>query len=99
MGYADGIPRTLSSRGEVLVRGRRCPFVGLVCMDQFMIDLTDLGEGKTGDEVVFLGPQGDDCITADEIAEKAGTISYEIVTRMSPRLPKIYVEDTKENFP
>jgi len=98
MGYADGIPRALSSRGEILVRGRRCPVVGLVCMDQFMVDLTDLREGKIGDEVVFLGSQGDDCITADEIAEKAGTISYEIVTRMSPRLPRIYVEDAQETL-
>ncbi len=92
MGYADGIPRALSNRGEVLVRGRRCPIAGRVCMDQFMIDLTDLGKGKVGEEVVFLGRQGKDTITADEIAEKAGTINYEIVTRMSPRLPRIYID-------
>ena len=90
MGYADGIPRALSNTGEVLVRGTRCPIAGRICMDQFMVDLTDLGEAQVGDEVVFMGRQGDERITADEIAAQAGTISYEIVSRMSPRLPRIY---------
>ncbi len=91
MGYADGIPRLLSNRGEVLVTGRRCPIVGRICMDQFMIDLTDLPlRPAVGDEAVFLGRQGQEEITADEIAEKAETINYEIVTRMSPRLPRLY---------
>lgn len=90
MGYADGIPRSLSNKGDVLVRGRRCPIVGRICMDQFMVDLTGLEKAAVGDEVVFLGRQETEEITADEIAEKAGTISYEIVTRMSPRLPKIF---------
>ncbi len=92
MGYADGIPRLLSNRGEVLVEGTRCPIVGRVCMDQFMIDLTDLPERPAaGEEVVFLGKQGKEIISADEIAEKAETINYEIVTRTSLRLPRIYV--------
>ncbi|MBW1729494.1 MAG: alanine racemase [Deltaproteobacteria bacterium] len=90
MGYADGVPRVLSNKGGVLIRGRRCPIVGRVCMDQFMVDLTDLRTAAVGDEVVFLGSQGKENITADEIAEKAGTISYEIVTRMSDRLPRRY---------
>jgi len=63
-----------------------------------MVDLTNLGGGKIGDEVVFLGAQGKACITIDEIAEKAGTISYKIITRMSPRLPRIYI-DTRGNIP
>lgn len=93
MGYADGIPRLLSNNGDVLVRGRRCPIVGRICMDQFMIDLTCLGnEVSVGDEIVILGSQGKDRISADEIAEKAGTISYEIVNRMSSRLPRKYIE-------
>jgi alanine racemase len=90
MGYADGIPRVLSNRGDVLVRGIRCPIAGRICMDQFMVDLSGLGEVALGDEVVFLGSQGNERITADEIAEKAGTVSYEIVTRMSRRLPRLY---------
>lgn len=92
MGYADGIPRALSNNGEALVRGTRCSIVGRICMDQFMVDLTDVGEGAVGDEVVFLGRQGAEQISADEVAERAGTISYEIVTRMSPRMPRIYIE-------
>lgn len=92
MGYADGIPRALSNNGQVLVRGTRCPIAGRICMDQFMVDLTDLGEGAVGDEVVFLGRQGAQEISADEIAERAGTISYEIVTRMSRRLPRKYLD-------
>ena len=93
MGYADGVPRLLSNRGEVLVKGRRCPIVGRVCMDQFMVDVTDLPERpRIGDEVVFLGRQGSGEITADEIAEKAETINYEIVTRTSLRLPRIYLD-------
>ena len=92
MGYADGIPRLLSNRGSVLVKETRCPIVGRVCMDQFMVDLTDLPERPaTGEEVVFLGRQGSEEITADEIAEKAETINYEIVTRMSNRLPRFYL--------
>ena len=93
MGYADGIPRALSNNGEVLIRGTRCPIAGRICMDQFMVDLTDLGEAKVGYDVVFMGSQGNDKITADEIAERAGTISYEIVSRMSPRLPRVYEDE------
>ena len=92
MGYADGIPRALSNRGEVLIRGRRCPIVGRVCMDQFMVDVTDLEGCDRGEEIVFLGKQGEETISADDIAEKVGTINYEIVSRMSPRLPRIYLD-------
>ncbi len=98
MGYGDGIPRLLSNRGRVLVRGRHCPIVGRVCMDQFMIDMTGLKENPAiGEEVVFLGRQGEEEITADEIASQAETINYEIVTRMSSRLPRVYI-DTNHNI-
>jgi alanine racemase len=94
MGYADGIPRLLSNRGEVLVKGRRCPIAGRICMDQFMVDLTDLKETPDiGDEVVYLGRQRDEEITADEIAAKVETINYEIVTCMSLRMPRIYLNE------
>ncbi len=92
MGYADGIPRALSNNGEVLVRGKRCPIAGRICMDQFMVDLTGLEKVQVGDELVLLGRQGTEEISADEVAEKAGTISYEIVTRMSRRLPRTYLD-------
>ncbi len=92
MGYTDGIPRALSNRGEVLVHGRRCPIVGRVCMDQFMVDVTDVEGCDRGEEIVFLGKQGEETISADDIAEKVETINYEIVSRMSPRLPRIYLD-------
>lgn len=94
MGYADGVPRVLSNNGSVLVRGKRCPIVGRICMDQFMVDLTDLAHAAVGDEIVLLGCQEGVWISADEVAEKAGSISYEIVTRMSRRAPRVYVDDS-----
>ena len=76
-GYADGLPRSLSNRGSVLVRGQRTPIVGRVCMDMCMVDVTDVPDVATGDEVVLIGCQGEEQISADEVADLAGTISYE----------------------
>jgi alanine racemase len=90
IGYADGLPRLLSNRGQVLVRGRRVPIVGRVCMDMTMVDVTALPEVHPGDEAVLIGRQGDEEITADEVAELAETISYEILCRIGPRVPRIY---------
>jgi alanine racemase len=90
IGYADGVARRLSSvGGEVLIRGRRCPFAGTVTMDQIVIDVGD-GPVAVGDEVVLLGSQGDEEITADEWAERLDTINYEIVCDFGPRLPRRY---------
>lgn len=92
IGYGDGLPRRLSSnRGEVLVRGRRAPIVGLVCMDLTMIDVTGINDVAVGEEVVIIGPQGDDEITVEEVAEKVGTVSYEILCNISPRVPRLFV--------
>jgi alanine racemase len=90
VGYADGWRRLQSNNGEVLVGGRRVPIVGRVCMDQFMIDVTGL-DVRVGDEVVLLGTQGDERIDADEIAARCGTISYEILSAVLPRLSKKYI--------
>ena len=90
IGYADGLPRLLSNRGQALVRGRRAPLVGRVCMDMTMVDVTALPEVRAGDEAVLIGRQGDEEITADEVAELAGTISYEILCRIGPRVPRTY---------
>ena len=90
VGYADGYPRLLSNRGAVLVRGKRAPIVGRVCMDLTMIDVTDIRGVRQGDEVVLLGCQGREKISADEMALWAGTISYEILTSISARVPRIY---------
>lgn len=91
IGYADGLPRRLSNVGEALIRGRRAPIVGTVCMDFTMCDVTDVSGVKQGDEAVILGAQGAERITIEEIAEKAGTISYEIFCNISSRVPRLYV--------
>ncbi|MEK7782984.1 MAG: alanine racemase C-terminal domain-containing protein, partial [Candidatus Binatota bacterium] len=90
VGYADGYHRLLSNRGAVLVREERAPIVGQVCMDLTMIDVTDIRGVQQGDEVVLLGKQGADQISADEMARWAETISYEILTSISARVPRIH---------
>ena len=91
LGYADGYPRALSGKGRVLVNGEYAPIVGNVCMDQCMIDVTDIPGVRKYDEVVLIGSQGDKTILADEIAELTGTINYEIVSRISQRVPRVYI--------
>ncbi|MCA1959197.1 MAG: alanine racemase [Desulfomonile sp.] len=92
VGYNDGYPRFQSNVGEVLVRGRRCPVVGTVCMDATMIDVTDIPEAKVGDEVVLIGRQGDEEILPDEVAANGNTINYEIACKISPRVTRIFVQ-------
>jgi alanine racemase len=92
LGYADGYPRCLSGKGRVIVNGVFAPVVGNICMDQCMVDVTDVPDVKLGDEVVLMGSQGDLTILADEIGEKTGTINYEIVCAFGQRLPKVYVK-------
>jgi len=94
VGYADGYNRLLSNQGEVLVRGRRFLIIGRVCMDQTMIDVTNLPQVEVGDEVVLWGRQGQEEITVEEIAEKIGTINYEIVHMPDKeRVPKLFIKD------
>lgn len=90
IGYADGYSRSLSNCGEALVRGARVPVVGRVCMDMCMIDVTGLVGVGEGDEVVLIGRQGTERITASDIAEKTGTIPYEVLCGISSRVPRIY---------
>jgi alanine racemase len=92
VGYADGYPRALSESGRVLIRGRRYPVAGTVTMDHTMVDVGD-GTVEVGDEVVLIGRQGDEEITAHEVAGWLDTISYEVVARVSPRVPREYRED------
>ncbi len=91
IGYADGYPRFLSGKGRVLVHGQFAPVVGNICMDQCMVDVTDIPDVRKYDEVVLMGSQGDNRILADEIAEKTGTINYEIVCRIGKRVPRVYI--------
>jgi alanine racemase len=90
VGYADGYSRALSSRGQVLIDGRRRPIVGRVCMDQMMVAIDEDEHVEVGDEVVLIGRQGDEVITAEEIASLTGTISYEVVCGISKRVPRVY---------
>lgn len=90
IGYADGFPRVLSGKQELLVRGHRAPIVGRVCMDQLMLDVTDIEGVSEGDTVTVFGKDGDEQITVDELADKLGTINYELVCRMARRVPRVY---------
>ncbi|MDF2654000.1 MAG: alanine racemase [Bacillota bacterium] len=91
LGYADGYPRFLSGKGRVIVNGVYAPLAGNICMDQCMVDVTEVPGVKLGDEVVLMGSQGGLTILADEIGEKTGTINYEVVCAFGQRLPKVYV--------
>lgn len=96
VGYADGYSRLLTGKSKVLVNGQFAPVVGSICMDQCMVDVTDIqGEVKTGDEVVLLGRQGECEITADELADLTGTIPYEIVCIIGKRVPRVYFKDNQ----
>ena len=92
IGYADGLRRSLSGRGEVLIRGQRAPVTGRVCMDWTMVDVTDIAGASVGDEVVILGTQGDEEISAEELAATLGTISYEVFCAWSPRVKRQYLK-------
>jgi alanine racemase len=95
VGYADGFSRSHSNRGEVLVRGRRAPVVGRVSMDLTTIDVTDIPGSAVGDEVVLIGKQGTEEITADEMASRIGTISYEVFCGVSARVPRMFHDGSR----
>lgn len=90
-GYADGYSRALSNKGHVLIGGKRAPIVGRVCMDQFMVDVTDIPDAKAYDEVVLLGKSGNEMLTADDMAQMIGTIGYEVVCGVGKRVQRIYL--------
>ncbi len=92
VGYGDGYPRSLSNKGYVIIRGKRVKIIGTICMNHLMVNVSEIEGVSVGDEVVILGEAGNDTITADEIANLAGTINYEITTRISPFIPRIIVE-------
>ncbi len=91
VGYADGYPRSLSNRASVLLRGCRAPVVGRVCMDIVMVDVTDVPGVREGDVVTLIGCDGGESVTAEELAELAGTINYEVLARLSPEIPRFLV--------
>jgi alanine racemase len=89
IGYADGYDRGLSNRGEVLVRGRRAPIIGRVCMDLTVVDVTDVAGAAAGDEVVLWGRQGEAALSVSEVAAWLDSIPYEVLTRLGKRVPRV----------
>lgn len=92
IGYADGYPRGLSNKGWVLIRGKKAPIVGRVCMDQMMVDITDIEGVEIEDLVTLIGRDGDEVITVEEMGDLSGRFNYEFVCDVSPRVKRIYVE-------
>lgn len=93
-GYGDGYPRQLSGKGAyVLIHGRKAPITGRICMDQLMVDVTDIPEASEGDTVTLLGRDGDQCITLEELGDLSGRFNYEIACDINPRVPRIYLRD------
>ncbi|HMO54304.1 MAG TPA: alanine racemase C-terminal domain-containing protein [Tepidiformaceae bacterium] len=90
VGYADGWRRNLSGTGEVLLRGRRYPMVGTVCMDQFIVDVTEGPAFAEGDIATLIGSDGDDQLTAWDVAEGAGTIAWDVLSSLGGRLTRVY---------
>src|SRR5690606_36329948 len=91
IGYADGLTRMLTSKAEAFIKGKRVPVVGRICMDQCMLDVTEVEDVKIGDEVVLLGYEAGQP-DADEIGEKLNTISYEVLCMVGRRIPRVYTK-------
>lgn len=93
VGYADGYPRYLSNKGEVLVHSTRCKILGRVCMDQFMIDVSHLDNVKIGDEVTLVGTDGNETVTVDDVSDPEARFNYEFCCLITPRVPRIYIDE------
>lgn len=92
VGYGDGYPRSLSGKGYVLIRGKKAPILGRVCMDQFMVDVSEIPEAMDGDKVTLLGVDGTERITAEELGELSGRFNYEFVCDLGKRIPRVYIQ-------
>ncbi len=95
VGYADGYPRSLSNNGRVLIHGISCPIIGRICMDQFMVDVTEIEEVAEGDIVTLIGKDKEEMISVEELAEAAGSFNYEFVCNISKRVPRKYILNGK----
>ncbi len=103
VGYGDGYPRSLSNKGWVLIHGKKAPIRGRVCMDQFMVDVTEIPEAKIGDEVTLLGRDGQECLTMEQLGELSGRFNYEFACDIGKRIPRVFckegrVVETKDYF-
>ena len=96
VGYADGYPRSLSGKGWVLIHGKRAPILGRICMDQFMVDVTDIPEAQPGDKVILIGKDGKEEISIEGFGDLSGRFSYEFACCIGKRVPRIYLKDGKE---
>ena len=92
VGYGDGYPRSLSGKGYVLIHGKKAPILGRVCMDQFMVDISEIPEAMDGDKVTLLGMDGTERITAEELGELSGRFNYEFVCDLGKRIPRVYIQ-------
>jgi alanine racemase len=90
IGYADGLNRNLSNNMEVLVKGKRVPQVGTICMDMILIDVSEIADVQMGDEVVIFGKQGEEEIRVEELARRSNTIAYEVLCNIGKRVPRVY---------
>lgn len=95
VGYADGYPRKLSNAGYVLIRGKKAPIIGRICMDQFMVDVTDIEGVSFGDKVTLIGKDGNKSISIEELGELSGRFNYEFICDLGKRIPRVYVKDGK----
>ena len=95
VGYGDGYVRSLSGKGDVLIHGKRAAILGRICMDQFMVDVTDIPDVQEDDEVTLLGSDGAECIMMEELAEKSGGFHYEMICDIGKRIPRVYLKDGK----
>ena len=95
VGYADGYPRNLSNTGSVLIAGKRAPIIGRICMDQLMVDVTDIPSCKEGDEVTLIGKDGDEIITMEELGELSGRFNYEFACEIGKRTPRVFFKHGK----
>ena len=93
VGYGDGYPRSLSNKGYVLIRGQRAPIRGRVCMDQMMVDVSQIPDAREGDLVTLIGRDGDLGITMEEMGDLSGRFNYELACDISPRVPRVFIDD------
>lgn len=92
VGYGDGYPRSLSDKGYVLIHGQKAPILGRVCMDQFMVDVTEIPKAQEGDRVTLLGRDGDACISAELLGDISGRFNYELICDIGKRVPRVYLK-------
>ena len=93
VGYGDGYPRSLSNKGYVLIRGKRAQILGRVCMDQFMVDVSDIPDAYEGDEVTLIGPDGAEEIAMETLGALSGRFNYELACDLGKRIPRVYLKE------